>query len=159
VAQWCIDDPHMQEPFYSTLSPGVLLLGLFYRGLSVSFTYRCSVCRDVPSILQISATDVLVSAYSLLASLIFSGESAGVRPQRGLPLSRRRSIASAVTSSEMLASVASTACGEVSLPGEPASAKRFAARCIGRPGLSDPVGAAFVIHVGSSPAGPSVYIA
>src|SRR3954462_12494335 len=80
VAQWCIDDPHMQEPFYSTLSPGVLLLGLFYRGLSVSFTYRCSVCRDVPSILQISATDVLVSAYSLLASLIFSGGSAGGRP-------------------------------------------------------------------------------
>jgi hypothetical protein len=37
----------------------------------------------------------------------------GVRTQHGLPLSRRRSIASAVTSSEMLARAASTACGEV----------------------------------------------
>jgi peptidoglycan/LPS O-acetylase OafA/YrhL len=48
--------------------------------MAYSFTYRCSVCRDIPSILQISATDVLVSAYSFLASLIFSGDSAFGRP-------------------------------------------------------------------------------
>src|SRR6188472_767514 len=37
--------------------------------MAYSFTYRCSVCRDIPSILQISATEVLVSAYSLLVLL------------------------------------------------------------------------------------------
>src|SRR3954469_216718 len=58
----------------------VFCFWVFYRGLSVSFTYRCSVCREIPSILQISATDVLLSAYSFLASLIFSGGSANGRP-------------------------------------------------------------------------------
>src|SRR4051794_15117115 len=59
---------------------GSIILGLFYRGLSVSFTYRCSVCREIPSILQISVTDVLVSAYNFLANLILSGDSAFGRP-------------------------------------------------------------------------------
>jgi hypothetical protein len=62
-------DLDVQEP----LTP---LIPLFYYVTAYFFTYRWRVCRDIPSILQISATDVPVSAYSLLASLIFSGESA-----------------------------------------------------------------------------------
>src|SRR6185437_1850862 len=88
----------------------------------------------------------------------------GVGPQRVIGRAvclRRRSTASAVTSSEMLASVASTASGEASFPGggEPRSAKRFAAGGVVCSYLSDLVGAAFVIHVGSSRTGVSMYIA
>ena len=85
----------MQEPLYSTPSPDILLLSLFPRELSVPFTYHCSVCREIPSILQISATDVLVSAYNFFASLIFSGVSAFGRPPnlpRDLAASSRDSL-------------------------------------------------------------------
>src|SRR5690242_14257558 len=52
--------PHHSRQFSPGPAPGQLRL---------FFTYRCSVCREILSILQISATNVLVSAYLHMGSV------------------------------------------------------------------------------------------
>src|SRR3954463_11022266 len=67
-------NPNMQEP---------LTLPHFFTLVWLTLSHTAAVYAAISqAFLQISATDVLVSTYSFLASLIFSGESAFGRPPR-----------------------------------------------------------------------------